>query len=91
MLVTTDKAREFLEACERVYDGSDSIYEGLTILKKYHKDRTFHYSLEHEQMWVGAGDFDEYIEVMSDEDIIRMGQLGWMEDEDSWRHSDYAG
>ncbi len=89
--MTADEAREYLENCESVYDGTDRIYEGLTILHKYYKGEKWHYSLEHDEMRVGAASFDDYIEVMSDEDIMRMGQLGWTEDEDSWWHSNFAG
>ncbi len=89
--MTAEEAREYLENCESTYDQTDRIYEGLTILKKYHEDAKFSYNFGHEEFWVGAVDFNLYIEVMSDDDIKRMGELGWMEDEDAWRHSDFAG
>lgn len=63
---------------------SDSLHEGLAILRKYFPDNKFVYRFEHDEAWIGAAEFDEYAEVMTAEDVRRMGVLGWHEDEDSW-------
>lgn len=89
--MTADEARELIENSPMDCSSVDSIYAGLTILKKHHGDSKWRYSLGHDQMWVGAVDFDQYVAVMSATDIERMGSLGWTEDEDAWRHSAYAG
>ena len=86
--MTREEAIKILEESEWKHDSIDRIYEGLTILHKYDRngDENWSYSFQHDQFWVGAADFDDYVERMSDEDIKRMGELGWMEDEDSWSH-----
>lgn len=64
--------------------GADSLYEGLTILKIYFPATKFRYSFEHDEAWIGAVNFDDYLEVITVEDVRRMGELGWYVDEDSW-------
>lgn len=62
--------------------GPLAILEGLQILTKY-SDET-DYAFEHDQCWFH--DYEETITKMSDEDFIRMYELGWFEDENSWSH-----
>ena len=68
------------------YGSVDDLYEGLTILKRYSKGKPLQYNFQHDQAWFGAEDmdFEAYVRIMSNEDIRRMGNLGWFEDEDSW-------
>lgn len=65
-------------------DCPDPIYEGITILRRYHKELKCNYSFYDDQLFVGVFRFETYIAEMSDEDIVRMASLGWFESEDSW-------
>lgn len=62
--------------------GTPAILEGLQILCGY-SDDTDH-AFEHDQCWFH--DYEETAEKMSDNDFIRMYELGWFEDESSWSH-----
>ncbi len=86
-MTVTEAEKVINEAKSVKYGTVDCMYEGLTILKKYHTDEIFNYNFEHDQAYVGAVDFEEYVSVMSDADVERMGQLGWFESADSWSHS----
>ena len=57
--------------------------EGIEILKKYHsKDSKYDYQFEHDQMWFM--DFEPSVTKMTEVEVIKMFELGWFEDEDSW-------
>ena len=84
--MTVEEAEQILNDSEYIYIRSDCIYSGLSVLKEYFIGEKVYYSFEHDQIWVGARDFDEYVEVMSADDVLYMGRCGWFEDEDSWSH-----
>ena len=83
--MTLIEARQVIENSQLDYDCYDEIYEGLTILKKYHKDTEFDYSFAHDQIWCCIN-FADSVVLMSDEDITLMGSMGWIESEDYWSH-----
>jgi len=84
--MTVDEARKIIEESEYIYIHGDCIYSGLTFLKEYFKGEKTWYRFEHNQIWVGARGFEEYVDIMSADDIELMGRSGWFEDEDSWSH-----
>jgi len=83
--MTVDEARKIIENTEWDHDCYDEIYEGLTILKKYHKATEFDYSFAHDQLWCCII-FANSVVLMLDKDIKRMAGLGWIESEDYWSH-----
>lgn len=78
------RAQELLESAERMRYGTvNRLSAAMAILAKYSNLVGMGgYRFEHDQMWYGA--FDEYVAVMSEEDMERMGQLGWFISEESW-------
>lgn len=84
--MTIDELKMLIENSYDDVESKDSIYEGLTILKKYHPHSGMDYSFAHDQMWVNAYYVDEYLKSMPDEDVKRMVGLGWLVSEDYWSH-----
>jgi hypothetical protein len=64
----------------------NKILFGLQILYKYNINLELH--SEHDQLWAGGKDMsqEEMCKLMSEEDIKRMDELDWFDDEDSWSH-----
>ena len=82
--MTIDEAEKIIDNAERDYT-CDALYKALVILHEY-SDKRINFQFEHDQCWIGAMDFEEYVEVMSEDDIRRMAVLGWFGDEKSWSH-----
>jgi hypothetical protein len=61
----------------------DNILRGLNILTKY--DHLLEQDTHNQRIY--AGNFAHLVEVMSDEDVERMAELGWLESEESWSHN----
>jgi len=86
--MTTDEAKAIIDSIEGSYTVKavgkvDRIYDGLTLMKKYHSN--IRYAVGRNQIWCGV-DFDESVAEMSDEDVRSMAEMGWFQDEDSWSH-----
>jgi len=64
----------------------NNIMFGLQILYKYSLNLEF--NAEHDQIWAGGKGFtcEEMKAIMSEEDVKKMEQLGWFEDEESWSY-----
>ncbi len=78
--------RPFRDGDVSISNGNQILF-GLQILYKYNVNLELH--SEHDQLWAGGKDStcEEMKEIMSEEDIKRMEELGWFENEDSWSFS----
>jgi len=84
--VTIDELMKLVvDGVECVFS-KDCIYEGLTILKKYHPHGAVDYSFQHDQMWISGKYAEDYLKIMSNSDAKLMVGLGWIVSEDYWSH-----
>ena len=56
------------------------IFEGLKIIEKYQPN--FDTYAEHDTIYIGSYNPDE----MTEQERVKMEELGWFEGEDSWQH-----
>ncbi len=80
--MTIDEAQAIIDKTKTVYTaGVDRMYDGLTLIKKYHDGIS--YAVGHDQIWCGVG-FEKSVSKMSVKDVRAMAEMGWFESEGSW-------
>ena len=78
--MTNKRALELLDKHETNYDKKQRFVRGVVILAKY--DNNIDPSFEHDITWLC--DFNETIKKMTEEDLIKLAECGFFEDEEAW-------
>jgi hypothetical protein len=82
------EAREIIlkvgEAYEPFGGEGDPIMDGLNLLSALEPKKTLELHPGHDQIWAGTLNFEESVQLMSAEQVRKMAEWGWFEDEDSW-------
>jgi len=77
-----ENAKILLKSVNTDFKLKNRIFRGLQILSKYDENMTF--CAEHDQLYVC--NFADTVTEMTEDEVVEMGRLGWIESEDSWSH-----